>query len=166
VGSYFTQAVELQFDLDPSGFQRYRNLNPIQWSGPEAIWLKDGNPLFSPWQPIHQSQGTGFDKIEPQNIKRQGNVIAYYDNPGPSMISYFDRRPSRLYVVQNFTGWIVGEPLTGGSPQRLCDVVAWYSVIHLADGNWGKKDALPDWQRMYGDRSGTGWADPNKPPSV
>jgi len=111
--------------------------------------------------------GTGSDNPEPANIVNKGNMIAYWDSPGPNVASFLGANPSQIYVVQNFTGWIAGDSVHGGTRgERLCDVAAWHSVVNIANSSWGTSASVPTWQRVHGDRSGTGWVDPSKPPAL
>lgn len=168
VGSVYGNGVELQFRIPPSVRQQYRNIRPTQWSGTEAIWVRRGLPLEGEWQSHRQSLGAGLDDPSSQNIVAQNNLIAYYDSPGPDiLVGYLlHNAPSRLYSVQNFTGWIVGEPVKGGGTRQLCPVVAWYSVVDLVNMNWEHPENPPQWQRLGDSRAGQGWAATNTPPSI
>jgi len=159
-------AVELQFAVDSAAHRNYRNLRPVQWSGPEAIWVKYGDPFAQTWQVISKGPGTGSDNPKPEFIAVRPDAIAYYDSPGPFLLGHLSKRPSRIHVVQNFTGWIVGERRAGGGTERLCPVAAWYSVISLADYNWSDRTASPDYQRISPSGSGTGWRSTANPPAI
>jgi hypothetical protein len=140
--TYIMNGVELQFKIESSAVAQYRNLRPVQYAGPEVIYGKRGSPLTSPWQTIHRSQSTGWDNPVPENVVSRGNIIAYYDSPGINVATYVGTPTSRLHVVQNFTGWVVGEPISGGGVRQLCDVAAWYSVVSLVNQNFDNPDAL------------------------
>src|SRR5262245_20529558 len=75
-GVYIMNGVELQFRVDSGIGSRYRNLRPKQWSGPESIWVKIGNPLTAQWSLRHRSQGSGADDPEPQNILVTTDLVA------------------------------------------------------------------------------------------
>lgn len=156
--------VELQFDINPAVASRYRNLRPKQWSGTDAIWVKRGSILGGKWNLKRHSRGSGEDSPESVNIVTRNKVIAFYDSPGPNVYHFLKSRPSRVHVIQNFTSWIEGAPISGGPPKRLNEVLAWYSVVSLADENWGKK--TPKWVRFYGNRIGTGWTNTKTHPPV
>jgi hypothetical protein len=165
--TYFQNGVELQFTVDPSVKTGYRNLRPLQWAGTESIWVKDGPVLGGKWRKYKSGPGTGSDNPESVNVVSTGTVIAYWDSPGPNVASFLAMNPSQIYVVQNFTGWIAGDAVSGGKvAERLCDVAAWHSVINLGNTAWSTKNAVPKWQRVNGSRSGTGWVDPLVPPVV
>lgn len=165
--TFFQNGVELQFAIDATVKNSYRNLKPVQWAGTESIWLKDGPVLGGKWRKYRSGPGTGSDNPESVNIISNATLIAYWDAPGPNVASFISMNPSQIYVVQNFTGWIVGDPLKGGaSGQRLCDVAAWHSVMNIGNAAWGQKNAVPKWQRVNGSRSGTGWVDPLIAPVV
>jgi len=163
---YRQNAVELQFEIDPAATKSYRNLRPKQWAGTEAVWIKTGHPLTVQFTLHRRSNGSGADDPEAQNIFTSPTLIAYYDAPGPNVGSFLTTRPSRLYVVQNFTGWIVGDPIKGGVPEQLCEVAAWHSIVSLVDENWDDANAVPKWQRTYGNKSSLGWGDTSKPPPI
>lgn len=116
-GFWFMNGVELQFYVsDPALFQHY-DFHPVQWAGPEVIWVSYGDPATPTWQEHLRSEGAGLDGPEPQNvaISRKQGIIAYYDSPGPDISKHLDKRPSRIHVVQNFTGWVVGRLRAGGA---------------------------------------------------
>jgi hypothetical protein len=166
-GIYITNGVELQFGVDRGIATIYRNLRPRQWAGPESIWIKVGNPLGSPWTNRHRSDGSGSDDPEPQNILVTTDLVAYYDSPGPSVLSFVQPRVSRIFAVQNFTGWVEGDRVDGrGRSERLCEVVSWHSVISMIDQNWSDPLATQHWQRVRfnGNVSGRGWVDIQWPP--
>ena len=163
---YMMNAVELQFMVNAAARRQYRNLTPRQWSGPEVVWVKSGDPLSgsSTWRAISQGPGTGADDPQPANVTQQGDTLAYYDSPGINLIGHIQTRPSRIHVVQNFTGWIEGSPVGGGSPTRLCPVAAWYSIVSLVNSNWSDRSAVPHYERLSYNQSGTGWRDTTTPP--
>jgi len=163
---FIQNGVELQFELEPSVHTTHRNLRPVQWSGTEAIWVRREHPLTGPWTAVSQNQGAGPDDPLPQNILTTPTLIAYHDAPGPRMDRFLTHKPTRVYVVQNFTGWIVGEPLQGGQPQPLCPVVAWHSIISLLDSVWNEPGSIPHWDRVHGNVSALGWGDTSRPPTV
>jgi len=132
-------------------------------TGSEAVQMND--PLTSPWRTIVRSPGMGWDNPVPESVVSRDNIIAYYDSPGINILLPDAMNPtSRLHSVQNFTGWVVGEPRSGGGVRQLCDVAAWYSVVSLVNPNFDNPDARPAWNRFYGNRSGTGWANTSTPP--
>jgi hypothetical protein len=163
-GMFVLNAVEIQFSVTRIARQNYKNLRPAQWSGPESIWLKKGSPLSDKWENVHSGPGTGSDDPLADNILLADDVVAYYDAPGPNVTKYLNDRPSWIHVVQNFTGWVVGESVRGGQTENLCDAAAWHSVISVVDQNWAEKDKTPFWQKVLMTRSGTGWADIMHPP--
>ena len=162
--TFFVYGVELQFAVPESVRNGYQNLAAKQWSGTEAIWLKKGPVLGGKWSQVHKSNGNGADDPDSSNVIRGKSIIAYYDSPGASTTRYFDRHPSQIYAVQNFTGWIEGEPISGGTAKHLCKVAAWYSAINIVDGNWGVSGKWPDWQFVSGTRANTGWENTDVPP--
>lgn len=165
--TFVQNGVELQFSLAADTRTRYRNLKPLQWAGPESIWLKDGPLLGGKWRLHLSGPGTGWDNPEPTNIVNKGTTIAYWDSPGPNVASFLASNPSQIYVVQNFSGWIAGDSVQGGPRgERLSDVAAWHSVVNIANSSWGTAGGVPTWQRVHGDRSGTGWVEPSLPPAI
>jgi len=162
--TFIQNGVELQFEIDAAVLTTHRNLRPVQWSGTEAIWVRRNHPLDGPWTAMRQSRGAGSDDPLPVNIVTTPNVIAYYDSPGPNMTMFLTPKPVRVYVVQNFTGWIVGEPVRGGQAEALCPVVAWHSILNLGDSDWSEPGAMPHWIRLAGSRSELGWGDTSRPP--
>ncbi len=162
-GLYMTNGVELKFEADRAALENYQNLQPLQWSGPESIWIKQGNFFENKWEKRLQTQGSGADNPLPQNVARQNNFIAYWDSPGPSILGH--SKNSRVYVVQNFTGWIVGEPKNGGSSQRLSEVASWHSIVSLLNSNGASPGSQPDWN-MIDNQSGTGWRTTEQPDSI
>jgi hypothetical protein len=153
--------VELQFSIDPATYDQHRNLRPVNWSGTDAIWFKSGNPLSSLWQLHSNSKGIGPDGPDAGNTLIGRDVIAYYDNPGLPLQKIREIRPnaSWVWLVQNFTGWIEGEPIQNGPAERLCDVAAWWSIVSVTNFSWQDPKLPGDWQLTSGTGSGTGWAD-------
>jgi hypothetical protein len=138
---YWLNAVELTFRIsDPTVSQRYRNLKPYQWSGPDSIWLQIGG---GPWTVYQSTQGSGEDPPLDENAQTTLPTITYYDNPGmqPGQFSAFDARGATgIHVVQNFTGWVVGYPVGGGGAEQLSETIAWYSRVSIAkrEGKWSR----------------------------
>jgi hypothetical protein len=161
---FFVTPVELQFTVDPATYERYRNLRPVNWSGTDAIWFKTGHPLSSPWQLHRSSKGAGADGPDPGNSSVGRELIAYYDNPGMHLATIHKIRPnpSWVWLVQNFTGWVEGEPVGGGPAERLCEMAAWWSIVSVANSNWEDPSQPDDWGFTSGTGSGTGWADTSK----
>jgi hypothetical protein len=91
-------------------------------------------------------------------------LIAYYDNPGlpKQKIGMIRPNASWVWLVQNFTGWIEGEPLRGGAAERLCDVAPWWTIVSVLNFNWQDPKLPGDWQFTAHDSSGTGWRDTSK----
>jgi hypothetical protein len=164
--TFMMNGVELQFTISEKARREYRNLRPVQWAGPEAIWVKYGNPISGAWQTVSRSLGTGSDDPMPESVATRPDMIAYYDSPGPNLTGHLSLRPSRIHAVQNFTGWVVGEAVTGGGMQRLCEVAAWHSVICLGDSNWNDHQQPAIYSRIYPSGSGTGWTNASEPPSI
>lgn len=65
-GPYFVNGVEIVFALQPGARGRYRELRPRQWSGPEGVFVKTGQPLGSPWRTMSRGPGAGPDDPEPK----------------------------------------------------------------------------------------------------
>jgi hypothetical protein len=163
--AYLANGVELQFAIPSSVSQKYAEITPMQWGGPEAIWVKYGHPLNPQWIKQFQSRGCGPDDPEKENVARSSGTLAYYDSPGPNIFSFTARRPSRIKALQNFTGWVTGRPIRGGAPEKISNVASWYSVVALLDGNWQSDASTPSWQRLPQNTSGTGWVDTGKEPN-
>jgi hypothetical protein len=163
VGFWLTP-VELQFSIEPATYDRYKNLRPVNWSGTDAIWFKSGNPLTAHWQKFSSSNGIGADGPDPGNSSIGRDLIAYYDNPGLPLAKIHAIRPnaSWVWLVQNFTGWVEGEPIAGGAAERLCEVAAWWSIVSMANANWQDPKQPEAWDFTSGTGSGTGWADTSK----
>lgn len=161
---FWLTPVELQFSIDPAIYDRYRNLRPVNWSGPDAIWFKTGNPLSAHWQLHSSSKGIGADGPDPGNASIGRDLIAYYDNPGLPLKKIHEIRPnaSWVWLVQNFTGWIEGEPIAGGPAERLCEMAGWWSIVSVANSNWQDPKQPEAWDFISGTDSGTGWADTSK----
>jgi hypothetical protein len=160
---YMMNGVELQFEANRSAMNNYRNIQPLQWSGPESIWIKRGDIFTQQWSNISQRQGNGSDNPEPESIAKEGYTIAYADDPGINIGSH--GKNSRVCVVQNFTGWIDGSPKTGGSSKRLSEVVSWHSIISLFNSNWENSKSTPSWQ-IFNNQSGLGWRSTGQPDSI
>jgi hypothetical protein len=163
--SYLANGVELQFDIPSNVSQKYAEIKPVQWGGPEAIWVKYGHPLEPQWIKHFQSRGCGYDGPEPENVVRNASTLSFYDNPGPNIFSFADRRPSRIKAMQNFTCWVTGRPIGGGAPEKISNVASWYSVVALIDRNWQSDASTPSWQRLAQNTSATGWVDTDKEPN-
>jgi hypothetical protein len=157
MGIAWVNAVELQFFLNPSEASAYRNIEPKQWAGPDKVSVKYGNPLTSPWQTHSENVlGSGPDDPVPQNQLIRQDVVAFYDSPGPTATMFPKAWPSRIYAVQNFTAWINGTDSAGWT-RPLCGVLAWYSVVHIANEHWAAPNVLPNYLPYAGNQSGTGW---------
>jgi LGFP repeat-containing protein len=161
---YVQNGVELQFEVDAAAQPSHLNLRPAQWSGPEAIWTMRGSPLASQWELYRRSDGSGEDNPEPENVSTSPTAIAYYDAPGINVGIFGFPRCSRVWAVQNFTGWIVGDPVSGGPAERVSEVVAWHSTLNIADDNWNNPIALPSWSRYAGSGAALGWGDSSAQP--
>lgn len=164
--SYIQNGVELQFSVDTSVQITHKNLQPAQWSGPEAIWVKEGDPAASNWQLHRRSEGDGSDDPMPENVLILPEMVAYYDSPGPNVAAFMVPRRSRIWAVQNFTSWNIGHPVAGGPAERLCPVTAWHSILNLADSNWSIPGSFPSWGRFTGSTSDLGWGDTLTPPPL
>jgi hypothetical protein len=140
-GAYYLNAIELTFKVtDATVTQRYRNLKPYQWSGPDAIWLQRGTAA---WTLYRSTQGGGADPPLDENWQTTMPTIAYYDNPGlqPAQVQSLDSQgATRIHVVQNFTGWVVGYPVRGGDAEQLSETIGWYSRVSIAknEGKWSR----------------------------
>lgn len=154
---FIQNAVELQFEIDPSVHATHRDLRPMQWAGPEAVWVKQGDPGTSAWSLLNSNDGAGADAPAPENVFSSPATIAYYDAPGPNLTMFLAPRCSRAWIVQNFTGWVVGDPVAGGDTERLSEVASWHSILNLADMAWDT--TAPDWQRFAGSGAALGWVD-------
>jgi hypothetical protein len=159
--TYIQNAVELEFEIDSDIYATYQNLRPMQWAGPEAIWIAYGTPIPPSWQLQSSSNGSGADAPLAESVFTSPEAIAYYDLPGPNVVKFSDPRCSRAWVVQNFTGWIVGDPIAGGPAERLSEVVSWNSKHNLIDTTWDQ--ASPSWHRLEGCEADQGWADTGRP---
>ena len=120
--------------------QRYRNLKPYQWSGPDSIWLQRGD---ASWALYRSTSGGGADPPLDENGETALPTIKYYDNPGFQLGQFqsFDSQgATRIHVVQNFTGWVVGYPVRGGDAEQLSETVGWHSRVSIAkiDGKWSR----------------------------
>lgn len=161
VGPYFVNGIEIVFPLDPGARTRYRELRPRQWSGPEAVYVKSGPPLGSPWQTRLRGPGSGPDDPLPQSQRVDNAAVIYDDSPGPSVLGYVGK--TWIHGIQNFTGWVEGRKSSGGPMERLTEVVAWHSVISI----WNPDAATGGtaYQANALTRSGTGWV-PLGPPAL
>ncbi len=161
---FWVTPVELQFAIDPAIYESYRNLRPVNWSGTDAIWFKSGDLFSSPWQRHSSSNGIGADGPDPGNSKITQDLIAYYDNPGlpQRIINRIRPNASWVWLVQNFTGWIEGEPIKGGPAERLCEMAAWWSIVSVANAKWQDPTQQDGWTLTSGTDSGTGWANTSK----
>ena len=146
----FLNAVEITFNVtDAKIASQYRNVRPYQWSGPEAIWIQtvsEDTKEYN-WTVNKSGPGTGEDLPAPENTKYKPasggspGIVAYYDNPGLTvgLLSSLDSQGAvGIYAVQNFTGWVVGDPPRGAPAERLSEVLSWYSTVCILkiDGNW------------------------------
>jgi hypothetical protein len=161
---FWLRPVELQFSVGPGMFDQYRNLRPVNWSGTDAIWFKSGDPLSSPWHLYRKSGGIGLDGPEQGNAFVGMGLVAYYDNPGLHLSKIHEIGPNVTWVwlAQNFTGWVEGQPIRGGPAERLCDVVAWWSIVSVANSNWQGPVQSEDWNFTTGTDAGTGWTNTSK----
>ncbi len=167
MGIAWVNAVELQFQLDPNEASAFKNIVPKQWAGPDKVSVKYGNPLTAPWQ-IHSESvtGSGPDDPDPGNQVLRSDVIAFYDSPGPTAPMFkAPPWPSRIYAVQDFTAWINGTD-TMGFARPLCNVLAWYSIIHLGNEKWMTPSETPSYVPIAGTQSGTGWVSTQTLPPV
>jgi hypothetical protein len=164
-GPYFVNGIEIVFPLDPGARARYTGLRPRQWSGPEAVFSKTGQPLGSPWQIMSRGNGSGPDDPQPESQRVDDHSVLYDDSPGPSVLGHVGH--TWIHAVQNFTGWVEGRPRSGGAVQRLTEVIAWYSVISVVNPDAGSDAGAGagQYQPMGFTRSGTGWV-PTDPPSL
>jgi hypothetical protein len=160
-GPYYVNGVEIVFDLDPGVRSRYSVLRPRQWSGPEAVYFKTGPPLGSPWQTRSRGNGAGPDDPQPESQRVTNTAVVYDDSPGPSVLGHL--RHTWIHAVQNFTGWVEGQPRGGGDFRRLTEVVAWHSVVSVVNPEAG--DGGTVYQPMGFTTSGTGWV-PTTPPAL
>jgi hypothetical protein len=167
---YLVNSVELQFVIDPSIYNYYTDLKPIQWAGPDIVWARFGDPFLEQWQLMSQKYGSGADGPLQHTIYKGLAIIAYYDQPGPNITNSAFRRkigpdfpygnwPTRVFAIQNFTCWIVGSPITGGPAVRLCEVASWHSVTDFI--GLPILGPFPSWGPMPGNRTGVGWVDTN-----
>jgi hypothetical protein len=165
-GVIFANAVEIQFRFDFSSFPGFR-FKPVQWAGPDAVWVKRGDPLSATWDsPVSHPAGTGPDDPLEDVIFRGPNVVAFYDSPGPYVYELGAGNFSRYVVMFDFTASVVGDPMPGGATQRVCQDIAWHSIVSLANLNWNTPDAGPNWNIISGSEADIGWVDITKPPVV
>lgn len=159
VGPYFTNGIEIVFVLDPGARARYTSLRPRQWSGPEAVFFKTGQPLGSAWRTMHRGNGSGPDDPLPESQRVDDHAVIYDDSPGASALGHIGH--TWIHAVQNFTGWVEGRPTSGGAPRRLTEVVAWHSVVSVVNPTAGSDAG--SYQPMGFTRSGTGWVPTDAP---
>lgn len=164
VSTVYGNAVELQFAVQAAAHQLFPRMRPVQWEGPSVTWVKHGSPVIAAWERHRSSLGEGNDGPPAENVAWAADAVAYYDSPGPDVLAFLQSRPSRIRVVQNFTGWVVGAPLGGGPEVRLCPVAAWYSIVDIIDTAWDSDAAIPSWQRFQS-VSLLGWGDTSATPA-
>ncbi len=70
---------EIQFDIDNSIYRLYRNLKPVNWAGPDAVWVK---PVSRSWIRKRSHPGIGLDGPDDGNVYTSNDLVAYYDSPG------------------------------------------------------------------------------------
>ena len=107
--TFHLYGVELRFALGQAE-QRFRNLRPRQYSGPEVKWIRRGAPLNGrPFIALHRSPGAGWDDPLDASVTRQPGRLAYYDSPGPevgALVVDPAGRPSRIHTSQaNLPMW-------------------------------------------------------------
>ena len=160
-----TNAVELQFALDPAGRAKYRSVKAMQWAATQAFWYKMDSPLTSAWIQTNPSSGDIPDNPLDANTGEVGHAFAFWDCPGPSITKWLGKKVSRLYVVQNFKVYLVGVNAKGVQEQ-LSDLVCWCSVADLLNAKWSTPNESPDWQRRERNDARLGWADTNDRPPL
>ena len=155
--SNFLNAVELQFSITSAARKKFKKMKVIQWSGPEAIWCKEGALLESPWKNYKSGLGSGDDSPEPENTLFTSDGVAMYDNPGMTLpLAMALKRYTAVYIVQNFTTWIDTD---GGNGVRIGPTAGWHSMLLLANtAPSAEGTALPAWGRFRG-LSSLGWLD-------
>lgn len=166
IAGYFENWVELRFSIGDAD-KHLKDLAPRQYSGPEAVWIKRGSPISATWVNLSSGPGTGWDDPMAASITRRGDRIAFTDSPGPNigvMMASATGPPSRVYCVQNFTAWIEGRRSGAGRAEPVSPVVAWYSIVHIADRNWDNAAAPRDFAHQYGSGAGQGWRPTSAPP--
>lgn len=160
---YRMNGVELQFTISQDIRDKFSRIRLTQWSGPESIWIKEGDVLTGKWRKIKSGPGTGSDDPMPENILFAEEIIAYYDSPGPNVTMFQSQNPSRIFAIQNFTGWIQGEKKPDWF-ENLCHPVGWHSVVSIVDTEWTEdKSHIPKWKAFPDNRSGLGWVNINDP---
>jgi hypothetical protein len=164
----YTTAMEIAFRIPADIQKKYEDLTARQWAGPDVIWKKTGDPLASSWIIVGRStSGANHDDDpESESIFSTTDGMGYFDSPGPDVSKYIGQQISRLHVIQLFTGWIQGTPVSGGDPKRLCPVVSWYSRVSIGNYNWQDREAIADWDFFAPSGSGLGWLDLKNPPAV
>ncbi len=158
-GPYLTNGIEIVFALDPGARARYASLRPRQWSGPEAVFFKTGQPLGSAWQTMSRGNGSGPDDPLLESQRVDNHAVIYDDSPGPSVLGHIGH--TWIHAVQNFTGWVEGRPTSGGGSRRLTEVVAWHSVVSVVNPDAGS--GAGSYRPMGFTRSGTGWVPTDAP---
>jgi hypothetical protein len=158
-GTYYHNGVEITFPLAKGASDMYSGLTPRQVAGPEAEYLTTRSNHA--WVTLMRDSGTGDDDPLPQNRGMYTDAAMYYDSPGPNVGPIVAGTPDfhRVYCVQNFTGWLEGDPPNGGSPQRLTEMIAWHSIVDVE--REGDTYRMNPTDRT---RVGTGWSglDPPK----
>ncbi|MGF6414018.1 hypothetical protein OKW37_005753 [Paraburkholderia sp. MM5482-R2] len=163
----FLYGIEIQFRFDSTSFPTIGVFRPAQWAGPQAVWVKTGNPITSTWaNALNDPAGSGPDDPLPQAIFRGPGVVAFYDSPGPILTSLGKPGFSRYVAMANFTASVKGDPSAGGQAQRVCQDIAWHYIVSLGNENWTSPTATPRWTFIAGTEAGVGWVDINNPPAV
>jgi hypothetical protein len=160
-----TNAIEIQFSIDPAARTRYRNIRPMQWAATQSGWKKEGAPLTASWVSLPDFQFTGDQVDNPisGNWRDDGSVLAWWDCPGPSIAKFAGLPLSRLYVTQNFKAYVVGDLIATGRTEQLCQLTCWCSIVDMANPNWSDPTQAPAWQRMSANDARLGWADTGTP---
>jgi hypothetical protein len=160
-----TNAIEIQFAIDASARAKYRNIRPMQWAATQSGWKKEGAPLSASWVAIPEFKFTGDQVDNPMtaNWRDDGSAVAWWDCPGPSIVRFAGLPVSRLYVVQNFKAYVVGDLLTNGNTEQLCALACWCSVVDMVNANWSDPTQAADWQRWNANDARMGWADTGTP---
>jgi len=155
--TYLMNAVELQFAIDPAARKIYKKIRPVQWAAPDSIrYRKDRS---DPSWIVHSRRNDDQpDNPDPANSVDKGGVVAFYDSPGLDVAKFSGHDLWRLFVVQNFKSYVVGDPVKGGPTETLCDIVCWCSITSLFNSNHNI-DPVPKWERGEGNRAAMGWAD-------
>ena len=175
VGPYWTNSVEMVFALGGTA-AGYTDLRLRQWSGPEAVWMRIGNPDAGMWIGRDVDEGSGDDsQKEARFIKIDATEARLVDTPGVPFNYIFKKlegesgkigRPTRVYQVANYTTWVEGKPRSGGSPRRITDqVFAWHTIVSLRDEKWSEDDpGRSDFRYARPEtRAGTSWFSTDPP---